>query len=64
MALKHIDKFRLRQESILSSNYMFKVRKINRTIYQIYEKLTIKTPEQRLLFLFLTLNIFPTLFCC
>ena len=64
MALKHIDKFRLRQESILSSNYMFKVRKINRTIYQIYEKLTIKTPERRLLFLFLTLNIFPTLFCC
>ena len=72
--LKHIDKFKLRQQSIPSAIYMFKVSKINpnnkitkqkqntRTICQIYSKLTIKTPEQCLGPLLLTLNIFLTLF--
>ena len=38
LTLKHIDKFRLRQESIPSGNYMFKVRKISRAMYQIIFK--------------------------
>ena len=52
LILKHIDKFRLRQKSIPFDNYMFKVRKISRAMYQIYSKLKIKTPERRLVFLF------------
>ena len=42
--LKRVDKFRLRQYSILSTIYMFKVSR-NRIACQIYSKLTIKTPE-------------------
>ena len=49
---KHLDKFRLRQKSIPSGNYMFRVRKISRIMCQIYSKLKIKTPERRLVFLF------------
>ena len=52
LTLKHIDKFRLRQKSIPSGNYMFRVRKISRIMCQIYSKLKIKTPERRLVFLF------------
>ena len=64
LTLKHIDKFRLRQKSIPSGNYMFRVRKISRAMYKIYSKLKKKTPERRLVFLFLTLKKFPTLFYC
>ena len=32
LTLKHIDKFRLRQKSIPSGNYMFRVRKISRAM--------------------------------
>ena len=65
LTLKHIDKFRLRQKSIPSGNYMFKVsKKYTITACQIYSKLTLKAPERRLVFLLLTLNIFCTLFHC
>ena len=59
--LKYIDNFRIRQQSIPSSIYMFKVSK-NRTTCQIYSKLTIKTLEQCLVLPLLTLNTFHTLF--
>ena len=63
--LKCIDKFRLRQGSIPSAIYMFKVsKKHTRTTCQIYSKLVIKTPQRHLVLLLLTLNIFRTLFCC
>ena len=72
------NKFRLRQQSIPSAIYMFKVSKKTKTkqqqqqqqqkstriMCQIYSRLTIKTPEQRLAPLLLTLNIFLTLFYC
>ena len=69
--LKYIDQFRLRQLSIPSTIYMFKVSKItqkskNKTLEQCQYifKVNNKEPEQRLVPLLLTLNIFLTLFYC
>ena len=63
--LNIINKLRLRKESILFSIYLLKVSKKNtRTLCQIYSKLTIKKPEQYLVLLLLTLNLFCTLLYC
>ena len=61
--LKCINKFRLRQKSIPSDIYMFKIsKKHTKTTYQVYSKLRITTPDWHLVFLLLTLNILLTLF--
>ena len=53
----------LKRSTIPSSTYMFKVSTQNtRKTCQIYSKLTIKIPEWLLVLLFLTWNIFQTLF--
>ena len=61
LTLKCIDKFRLKQWSIPSSIYMFKVSK-NRTTCQIYSDLTTETlvPGASIV----NFDQFCTLFCC
>ena len=71
LTLKH-DKNQIEAIKYPSDNYMFTVSKKPRTTTQhnnkttarcqIYSKLTIKTPEQHLVFLLLTLNIYHTYF--
>ena len=62
--LKSIDKMRLRQLSIPSAIYIFKVsKKQTRTTCQIYSKVVIKTSERHLVLLLLTLNIFVFIVC-
>ena len=52
-------------QRIPSAIYIFKVsKKHTRRMCQIYSKLVIKTPEQHLVLLLLTLNIFYILFYC
>ena len=52
-------------QRIPSAIYIFKVsKKHTRRMCQIYSKLVIKTPEQHLVLLLLTLNTFSTLFYC
>ena len=60
--LKCIDEFTLRQQNNSSAIYMFKVSKKNTRTCQMYSKWTIKTPEQCLVLLLLTLKIFHFLF--
>ena len=58
--LKHIGKFRLHVQNQQKKSLVQRVRYIQS--YQIYSKLTIKTPERCLVLLLLNLKIFRTIF--